>query len=220
MDLILFGMQGSGKGTQSQRLATHCNLEIFETGAELRRLSTEDSDLARKIKAIMEAGNLVPTEVVMEIIADFFKRLPAGKCALFDGIPRSEDQKIQFDALMAKEGRSFKGILIELTEEEALKRLTTRRLCPECKSIYPAQYSANTCEKDGSTLVTRQDDTPIAIRVRLDTFMEKTSPVIESYRAEGKILSINGNQSIDEVTNEIKSALTQDSEFSKSAQWA
>lgn len=210
MDLVLFGMQGSGKGTQSQRIAEHCGLEIFETGAELRRLSSEDSDLARKVKSIMEAGNLVPTEVVMEIIANFFKRLPAGKSALFDGIPRSDDQKIQFDALMTKEGRSFKGLLIELTEEEAVKRLTTRRMCPQCKTIYPAAYSAETCEKDQSTLVTRQDDTPDAIRVRLDTFLQKTVPVIESYKAEGKMLIVKGEQSIDEVTEDVKEVLKTD----------
>ena len=160
MDLVLFGMQGSGKGTQSKAIAEHCNLVIFETGAELRRLSSEDSELAQKVKAIIESGNLVPTEVVMEIITDFLHKLPAGKNALFDGIPRSDDQKEQFDALMTKEGRSFKGLLIELTEAEAVKRLTTRRMCPTCKTIFPAAYEKETCEHDGSTLITRQDDTP------------------------------------------------------------
>lgn len=210
MDLVLFGMQGSGKGTQSKAIAEHCDLVIFETGAELRRLSSEDSDLARKVKAIIESGNLVPTEVVMEIITDFLHRLPAGKSALFDGIPRSDDQKEQFDALMIKEGRSFKGLLIELTEAEAVKRLTTRRMCPTCKSIYPATYTAETCEKDGSTLITRQDDTPDAIRVRLDTFLQKTVPVIEAYKAEGKMLIVKGEQEIDKVTLDIQEVLKSD----------
>lgn len=207
MDLVLFGIQGSGKGTQSQRIAEHCNLEVFETGGQLRRLASEDSDLARKVKGIIESGRLVPTEVVMEIIADFLHHLPAGKSALFDGIPRSDDQKEQFDALMAKEGREFKGLLIELSEEEAVKRLTTRRMCPSCKTIYPAAYTAATCEKDGSTLVTRQDDTPEAIRVRLDTFKEKTAPVIEAYKTEGKMLTVDGNKSIDDVTIDIEAVL-------------
>jgi adenylate kinase len=107
MDLILFGMQGSGKGTQSRFLAESCGFEIFEAGAELRRLANEDSELARKVKTIMEAGHLVPTEVVMEIIEDFLHRLPEGKAALFDGIPRSEDQREQFDALLEKTGVLF-----------------------------------------------------------------------------------------------------------------
>ncbi len=210
MDLVLFGMQGSGKGTQSKAIAEHCNLVIFETGAELRRLSSEDSELAQKVKAIIESGNLVPTEVVMEIITDFLRKLPAGKSALFDGIPRSDDQKEQFDALMTKEGRNFKGLLIELTEEEAVKRLTTRRMCPTCKTIFPASYTAESCDKDGSTLITRQDDTPDAIRVRLDTFLQKTVPVIEAYKAEGKMLIVKGEQPIEQVTVDIQEVLKSD----------
>ena len=210
MDLVLFGMQGSGKGTQSKAIAEHCNLVIFETGAELRRLSSEDSELAQKVKAIIESGNLVPTEVVMEIITDFLHKLPAGKNALFDGIPRSDDQKEQFDALMTKEGRSFKGLLIELTEAEAVKRLTTRRMCPTCKTIFPAAYEKETCEHDGSTLITRQDDTPDAIRVRLDTFLQKTVPVIEAYKAEGKMLIVKGEQAIEKVTTDIQEVLKTD----------
>ncbi len=210
MDLVLFGMQGSGKGTQSQRIAEHCGLQIFETGAELRRLGSDGSDLGIKVKGIIESGRLVPTEVVMEIIADFLHKLPAGKSALFDGIPRSDDQKKLFDELMLKEGRSFKGLLIELSEPEAVKRLTTRRMCPACKTIYPAAYTAETCEKDGSTLITRQDDTPDAIRVRLDTFLEKTVPVLEAYKTDGKMLIVNGEKSIDEVTVDIQEVLKAD----------
>lgn len=207
MDLVLFGMQGSGKGTQSQVIAKSCNLQIFETGAELRRLGSEDSELGKRVKSIIESGNLVPTEVVMEIIADFLHKLPAGKSALFDGIPRSDDQQKLFDELMQKEGRSFMGLLIELTEAEAIKRLTTRRMCPTCKSIYPAFYEKDACEKDGSTLITRQDDTPDAIRVRLDTFLQKTVPVIESYKTQGKMLIVKGEQAIDGVTKECMEVL-------------
>jgi len=207
MDLVLFGMQGSGKGTQSKLIAEHCGLTIFETGAELRRLSTEDSDLARKVKTIIEAGNLVPTEVVMEIIADFLHHLPSGANALFDGIPRSDDQQKLFDELMQKEGRSFTGLLIELSEQEALKRLTTRRMCPSCKTIYPAAYTKDICEHDGSTLITRQDDTPDAIRVRIDTFLQKTVPVIEFYKAQNKMLVVRGEQSIEGVTKDIMEVL-------------
>ncbi len=208
MDLVLFGMQGSGKGTQSQRIAEHSGLEIFETGGELRRLSNEDSDLARKVKAIMEAGHLVSTEVVMEIIENFLNRLPEGRGVLFDGIPRSLDQKEQFDALMSKKGRDFTGLLIELSEGEALKRLTTRRLCSKCKTIYPASYAKDTCEKCEALLVTRQDDTPEAIQVRLSTFAEKTIPVLELYKKESKMLSVDGEKSIDDVTIDIQKILT------------
>lgn len=207
MDLVLFGMQGSGKGTQSKFLAEKYNLAVFETGAELRRLAAEDSELGRKVKSIIEAGNLVPTEVVLEIIKDFISRLPDGRSALFDGLPRSQDQQAQFDELLKSEGREFKGVLIEISEEEALNRLTTRRICEKCKEPFPAFYEGDTCEKCGGRLITRRDDTPNAIRTRLDNFLEKTLPVIEDYKARGKMIIINGEQKIEAVTEDTFNAL-------------
>ncbi|OGJ43014.1 hypothetical protein A3J23_04390 [Candidatus Peregrinibacteria bacterium RIFCSPLOWO2_02_FULL_48_14] len=207
MDLVLFGMQGSGKGTQSKFIAERCGLTIFETGAQLRRLADEDSDLGRKVKSILNAGNLVPSEVVMEIIADFLHHLPEGASALFDGIPRSDDQQKLFDKLMAGENRDFMGLLIELSEKEALKRLTTRRICSKCKSVFPSFYTKATCENCGGELTTRHDDTPDAIRTRLDTFLQKTLPVINAYKARGKMLTVNGEQGIEGVTKDIVETL-------------
>ena len=207
MDLVLFGIQGSGKGTQSKIIAEKCELEIFETGGALRKLSAEDSELGRKVKSTIEAGHLVTTEIVMEIIEDFLKKLPAGKSALFDGIPRSEDQKIQFDQVMKNTGRNFMGLWIELTSDEAMKRLTTRRVCSKCKEGYPAFYQGEKCEKGGGELITRTDDTPDAIKVRLQTFDEKTLPVIHEYETEGKMLKVDGEKSIPDVTSDILSIL-------------
>jgi adenylate kinase len=155
----------------------------------------------------MESGNLVSTEVVMEIIADFIHNLPKGQSVLFDGIPRSKDQQEQFDALMEREGLDFTGILINITEEEALRRLTTRRICSNCKAVYPAFYDKEDCEKCEGELTTRKDDTPDAIRVRLDTFLEKTVPVIEDYQSRDKMIVVNGEQDIAAVTEEMISKL-------------
>ncbi len=207
MDLVLFGMQGSGKGTQAAFIAERCGLEIFETGAELRRLAAENSDLGRKVNSIITAGHLVPTEVVMEIISNFLRQLPAGKAALFDGIPRSKDQQEAFDALMKKEGHDFLGLLIELSEKEALHRLTTRRVCSKCKAVYPAFYDKDKCEACRGELEIRHDDTPEAIRVRIDTFLEKTAPVIENYKIQGKMLVVDGEKSIEDVTKDIMEVL-------------
>jgi adenylate kinase len=207
MDLILFGMQGSGKGTQAKMIAEALSLEIFEAGAALRKLAQEDSDLAKKVKSIMEAGNLVPTEVIMEIIQDFIEKLDDGKSVLFDGIPRSQDQKVQLDEIMNSSGRNFTGVLIEITEEEALRRLTTRKICNSCKAVYPAFYTKEKCENCNGELGTRKDDTPDAIRVRLDTFQAKTMPVILEYEAEGKMLKVNGQQSMEEVNGAIMNIL-------------
>lgn len=202
MDIILFGMQGSGKGTLGKIIAEKYGLEIFETGGQLRKLSQEDSELGRKVKSIVEAGHLVPNEVVMDIIENFMKHLAPGKNVLFDGIPRKMEQAESFNALMQKLGRSYIGLLIEITEGIALKRLSARRVCKNCKTVFPAFYTKENCEKCGGNLETRSDDNPASIRRRLDAFYQETVPVIQKYQEEKKIITINGDQSIENVAKE------------------
>lgn len=199
MDLILFGMQGAGKGTLGLALAERYGLEIFETGAELRKLGETDTELAHKVKSIVDAGNLVPNEVVMEIVENFMKNLPAGKNVLFDGIPRKVEQAKSLNEVLKKHHRSYKGLLIDIKKETALKRLTTRRIDPITKKVYPADYHGDISE-DGNKLVTRQDDNPMAIENRLNAYEHETLPAIAMY--SDVLIKINGEQSIDEVGKE------------------
>jgi len=203
MDLVLFGIQGSGKGTLGQFVAKKYDFVVFETGSELRKLSQEDSDLARKVKGIVEAGHLVPNEVVMDIIENFMGNLGSGKKVLFDGIPRKLAQAETFDALMKKLGRDFTGILVDVPEEVAMKRLTTRRLCEKCKAVYPSAYTGEKCEKCGGKLVMRSDDNPESIRTRIHAYYSETMPVIERYRKTGKMITMNGDLSIEDAEKEI-----------------
>jgi adenylate kinase len=129
--------------------------------------------------------------------------LPNGKAVLFDGIPRKAEQAETFDALMEKNGRKFMGVLINVPESTALRRLTTRRLCENCKTVYPADYIKETCEKCGGKLVTRSDDNPESIKTRIHAFNEETLPVIEKYRKEELMITMNGDQSIDKAATEI-----------------
>ncbi len=202
MDLVLFGIQGSGKGTLGKALADAFELEIFETGAELRKLSKLDTELARKVKSIIEAGHLVPNTVVMDIIANFMAQLPSGKNVLFDGIPRNLEQAETFDTLLKKLNRSFIGLLLDLNQELALQRLGTRRLCLNCKTVYPAAYIKNTCEKCGGALGTRSDDNPESIAVRIKAFFNETTPVLDRYKKAEKMIVIDASKSIDEVKND------------------
>lgn len=196
MDLIFFGMQGAGKGTLGKSVAEKYNLEIFETGGALRKLSQEDSPLAQKVKSIIEAGHLVPTEVVMEIVENFMSNLPAGKNILFDGIPRKVDQAQALNEILKKHSRIYKAVLIDIAKETALKRLTTRRICKICKTIYPADYTGEKC-KCGGELITRSDDNPEAIKTRLEAFENETLPAIKLY--ENDLVKIDGEASIEEV---------------------
>lgn len=196
MDLILFGMQGSGKGTLGKAVAKKYNLQIFETGGELRKLSQQDSDLAKKVKSIIEAGRLVPNDVVMEIVENFLKSLAPNTNVLFDGIPRKMEQAESLNVLLDKNGRTYKAVLLDIKEETAMKRLTTRRICKICKAVYPATYTADKCNCGGE-LITRSDDNPEAIITRLKAFREETIPAINLYK--DKLIKIDGEPDIEEV---------------------
>ncbi len=203
MDIVLFGIQGSGKGTLGKAVAQKYGLEIFETGGELRKLSQEDSELGRKVKSIVEAGHLVPNEVVMDIIENFMKKLPAGKNVLFDGIPRKMEQARTFDALMEKYNRDVLCILVEVPEDVVMKRLMKRRICENCKSVYPAAYTKETCKKCGGKLVMRTDDNPESIKTRIKAYYDETMPVINHYKEMDRMLAMNGDLSIPDAEKEI-----------------
>lgn len=209
-DLILFGMQGSGKGTQGQLLAKQYELEMFETGGQLRKLAAEDSELGRKVKEITTAGKLVPNEVVMEIVENFLKNLPEDKHAIFDGIPRSEEQRVSLEAEFAKVGRRPIAVYIKLEEDEALKRLLGRKICSKCKAVYGVKDNlaeAAVCLKCGGELITRADDTEEAIRTRLKLYAEQTIPAIRQYEKEGRLIEVDGEQEVELVTSDIVEAL-------------
>jgi adenylate kinase len=199
MDLIFFGMQGSGKGTLGKAVAEKYGMKIFETGGELRKLSSEDTELGKKIKSIIEAGKLVSNEVVMEIVENFLNTLKDDSPILFDGIPRKVDQAKSLNALLDKHNRVYKGLLLKIEESTALKRLTTRRVCKDCKAVYPVFYTKDNCECGGE-LITRSDDTPDSIKTRLQAFREETIPAIELY--QDILITIDGEPSIEEVEKE------------------
>jgi adenylate kinase len=199
MDFVLFGIQGSGKGTQSKFLAEKFNLKIFEMGGQLRRLAEENSELGKKVKSIIEEGHLVPTNVIMEIIENFIKNIPENTDVLFDGIPRSIEQAQQFDALMEKANRQFVGVYFELSKEEAMRRLTTRRMCKVCKTIYPSSYTNVTCTCGGE-LITRADDNITSIENRINAFFNETMPIITTYENKNIIIKVDALPPIEKVT--------------------
>lgn len=208
-DVILFGIQGSGKGTQGKMLASEYGYTVFDTGSALRAIAAEESELGVKVKTIIERGDLVPTEVVMEVIADFIDKQNGDQPIVFDGIPRNKEQQEQFDALMEKVGKAPTPVLIDISRDVAEKRLLMRKVCSKCKKIFPGDYASSECNEDDcdKTLETRKDDNPEAINKRLDIFVQETMPVIESYKASGKLITIDGLPSIPEVSELVKQQL-------------
>lgn len=181
-NLILFGMQGAGKGTQARLLAEKFGFQIFETGAELRKLTQEDSELGKKVKEIVERGDLVPNEIVMEIIGNFIDGVAEDTPILFDGIPRSMEQKNTFDVLVTEHDREIFGIFIDIDREEAITRLLERG---------------------------RSDDNQAAIAKRLANYEKETLPVIEQYEEEGVLQRVNGMQQIEEVFTAVSAVVEQ-----------
>ncbi len=204
MDYVLFGIQGSGKGTQGKILAEKLRAAYFETGGELRRLAQENSALGQKVKSIIDAGHLVPNEVVMEIVENF-ANANAARAIIWDGIPRNGEQNASFTSLLKKLNRQYTGIYFELSREDAENRLLKRRMCSKCKTVYPASFKNAACEKCGGKLATRADDNADSIRTRIEIFYKETLPIVESWRAADKMLTINAAPPIEEVTKELLS---------------
>ncbi len=180
-DIILFGVQGSGKGTQAQIIAEVLGYVIFEAGAELRKIRASDSDLGRQVKSIIDAGNLVPNEIVIEIVAEFLRGVSADEKVIFDGLPRSMVQKESLDALLSEAKRETICLFLELPRDIAIARMKERG---------------------------RADDTDEVIKTRIDNYQEQTIPVIDKYDEEGKLLRVDGNQPIEKVTKDILTVLS------------
>jgi adenylate kinase len=185
MDLVFFGIQGSGKGTQAKRLAAEFGYDIFEAGGELRKIAASGSELGETVKSFIDVGKLVPFEIIMEVVKTAINARPKNQKILFDGIPRDDDQRKAFDQIMSDAGREFRGVQILLDPEEGVQRILGR------------------AKAEG-----RKDDADeTIIRRRMQTFQEKTMPVIEYYREQGTLSDVEGNGTVDEIYERIKKAL-------------
>jgi len=185
MDLVLFGIQGSGKGTQAKRLVTDFGYDLFEAGGELRKIAASGSELGNTVKSFIDVGKLVPFAIIMQVVKEAILARPKGKKILFDGIPRDLDQMREFDKIMADVGREFRCIEIKLSAEEGVQRILGR-----------AKIEGRADDANEET-----------IRRRMATFTEKTLPVIERYKSEGKLTSVDGTGTVEDVYEEMKQIL-------------
>ncbi len=206
-DLILFGIQGSGKGTQGRILAEKLGYKVFETGKELRALVAGGSELGEKIKAIIDAGNLVSDEVVIEIVENFLKGVDPDTAIIFDGIPRKVTQKDLFEEVVRKFDREPLAVLIHLDDEESVARLSNRWMSKATGKIFPSKEAGLEC-CSAEDLYQRADDVPEAIRTRLANYHAETQPVIDWYEGDGRMISVEGHQAVEEVTQDLLAKLS------------
>jgi len=210
MNLAILGPQGSGKGTQAQRLADNYQLLRLETGKILREMAESDGPDAEEIKKTMLDGKLVSDDTLRKIIEERIES-NSGSGIIFDGTPRNLIQYELIKNILKKRGENLDRVIyLEIPEETTIERLSTRRTCEKCNRIYNLHTNPPpTLEKCecGGNLRQRSDDTPEAIAKRLNEYRQATVPVLVSAKAEGKLVEINGTKSINEVYDEITKRL-------------
>jgi adenylate kinase len=213
LNLILLGPPGSGKGTQGERLREDFRLPYFATGDILRAAVKEGTEIGKQAKDYMDRGDLVPDEVIIGVIAERLQTEEAADGFVLDGFPRTVPQAEALDAKMSELRREMTAaILIEVSEDEIVRRLGGRRTCEENPShIYHVEFDPpkeeGVCDIDGGKLIVRDDDKPDVIKNRLAQYREKTEPLIDYYEERGILSRADGSKTPDEVEERIHGIL-------------
>ncbi len=209
MNLIIMGAPGAGKGTQSVRIAEKFNIPTISTGDALRRAVREGTPMGQKAKSFMDAGQLVPDEVVIGIIKDYLATDACRNGFILDGFPRSLPQA---EALEAMGVRIDAVLSIEVPDDAIVKRMSGRRVC-DCGASYHVENNpprvADVCDKCASALYTRADDNEETVKNRLATYHAVTEPIAGYYASRGQLIRIAGEGNVDDITERIFDALKQ-----------
>ena len=212
MRLLLFGAPGVGKGTQAKLLSSKFNIPHISTGDILRQAVKENTDLGKKANEFMSRGDLVPDEIMMGIIKYRLSKVDCKEGFILDGFPRTAHQAVELDKLLAElKFSDIKLINIFAAEDEIVKRLNNRRACKECGQIYSLAeiLDINICPncKARNSFYLRDDDKEDVIRRRMEVFRKTTEPVLNHYKLQDKVISINGLGSVEEVNQELLNLL-------------
>jgi adenylate kinase len=213
LNLILLGPPGSGKGTQGERLQEDFRLPYYATGDILRAAVKEGTEIGKQATEYMERGDLVPDGVIIGVIAERLQEEEAADGFILDGFPRTLPQAEALDAKMKDLRREITAvILIEVAEDEVLRRLGGRRTCEKNPShIYHLEFDPpekdEECDIDGGKLIVRDDDKPEVIKHRLEQYHEKTEPLVDSYEDKGILQRVEGAHPPDEVEERIQGVL-------------
>ncbi len=201
--LAFLGPPGSGKGTQAKMLAEKLGLAHISLGDVLREEVRAGSVIGQKAKAFLDAGKLVPDELTIELTGQRLSRPDASAGIIVDGFPRSLVQAEAFDKMTVELKLPVKVIYFELGEDQIVERLSGRRSCGACGAVYHVKFKApkreGVCDLCGGGLYQRSDDQEAAIRTRFEVYEKQTKPLIDRYRASGKLVKIDAAGSINEV---------------------
>ena len=213
--IILLGPPASGKGTQAARLRKMLDLPHVASGDLFRENLKNETELGRQAQVYMNRGELVPDDITIGMVMDRLSRPDCAAGALLDGLPRTIAQAEALDKALAAQGQKI-GLVpnIAVPNEVLVERVSGRRLCRTCGKSYHVKFNPpkqpGVCDKDGGELYQRDDDNPETVRQRLQVYWQQTSPLIDYYRRQGVLVEIDGDQSIDEVTADLRAAVVGD----------
>lgn len=210
--LILLGAPGAGKGTQADIISKNYGIPQISTGVILREEIAKGSELGNRVKSIIEAGNLVPDEDVVAIVRERLKNDDCKNGYILDGFPRTIPQAEALDKMLSELGSKIDAVIsIEVDDEDIIKRMSGRRVCKKCGASYHVEYNPSpadeNCGNCGETLTIREDDDPAVVADRLKVYHEKTAPLKEFYKNQGKLRIVQGCEKLEDTTSNVNKAL-------------
>lgn len=206
MNIVLLGAPGAGKGTQAAKLVEEFGTPHISTGDMLRAAVKAGTPLGKKAKSYMDAGDLVPDEVIIGLVTERLQEPDTARGFILDGFPRTSAQAVALDAELGKLERPLDAaLLVDVDFEVIIGRLTSRRMCRDCGYIGSAADAA--CPKCSGEMYQRDDDNETTVRNRLDVYEKSTAPLIDYYRGCDLLVSIDGDRDVDVVYADVKKAL-------------
>ena len=206
MNIVLLGAPGAGKGTQAAKLVEEFATPHISTGDILRAAVKNQTELGKKAKGYMDAGDLVPDSLIIDLMDERLREPDCEKGFILDGFPRTTAQAVALDDMLVRLERPLDAaLLVDVDPEVIIKRLTERRCCKECGYIGTAADA--TCPKCGGEMYQRDDDNETTVRNRLDVYAKSTSPLSDYYKGKGLLKSVDGDRPVDTVYVDVKALL-------------
>ena len=212
LNLILFGPPGAGKGTQAERLRSDFELPFISTGDMLRANVKDGTELGKQAKAFMDAGDLVPDDLIVAMAGERLQQPDAEDGFILDGFPRTLEQASALDRqLESLRRRVTAALLVDVPDDEVVRRISGRRVCVKAGHNYHIEFDPpkreGVCDQDGSRLIQRDDDKPEVVRNRLAVYHEQTEPLVEYYDEKGLMRRIDGMRSPSDVHDHIRAVI-------------
>jgi adenylate kinase len=211
---ILLGAPGAGKGTQAIALTQAVGVPHMASGDVFRSVRQEESELGELVRSYYDRGMLIPDDTTIRLMLGVLSRPAYAEGALLDGFPRTLDQAQALDRALARTGTSVQKVLyIRVPDDELIRRISGRWLCRGCTAVYHQHNRpprvAGVCDVCGGDLYQRVDDTEETARTRLETYNNETAPLAEYYREQGRLCEVDGLQSVEAVTRELKACVVE-----------